>query len=68
MEWFANIKPGTRVILQGNNMPHDDHFVHTDTLEDFVNTYPLSTIAYQGQKEFRYPNWSFTRYMLIGTV
>jgi len=68
MEWFSRLPSGTRVILQGNNMPHDDHFVHTDTLEDFVNTYPLSSIAYQGQQEFKYPKWSFTRYMLIGTV
>jgi len=68
MEWFSRLPKGTRVILQGNNMPHDDHFVHSVTLEDFVNIYPLSSIAYQGQKEFNYPEWSFTRYMLIGTV
>jgi hypothetical protein len=68
MEWFSRLPKGTRVILQGNNMPHDDHFIHCATLEDFVNIYPLSSIAYQGQKEFNYPEWSFTRYMLIGTV
>ena len=68
MEWFSRLPKGTRVILQGNNMPHDDHFVHSATLDDFVNIYPLSSIAYQGQKEFVYPEWSFTRYMLIGTV
>lgn len=68
MEWFSRLPKGTRVILQGNNMPHDDHFVHTDTLEDFVNTYPLSSIAYYGHRVFDYPEWSFTRYMLIGTV
>jgi hypothetical protein len=68
MEWFSKLPKGTRVILQGNNMPHDDHFIHSATLEDFVNIYPLSSIAYQGQKEFVYPAWSFTRYMLIGTV
>jgi len=68
MEWFSRLPKGTRVILQGNNMPHDDHFIHSATLEDFVNIYPLSSIAYQGKKEFAYPEWSFTRYMLIGTI
>jgi len=32
MDWFNNIKSGTRVILQGNNMPHDDHVIHSETL------------------------------------
>jgi len=68
MEWFSNIPSGTRVVLQGNNMPHDDHVVHSETLEDFINTYPLKSIDYKGEKEFKYPDWSFTRYMLIGTV
>lgn len=66
MDWFDSIPKGTRVILQGNNMLHDDHIVHSDTLDDFVTQYSLSDIVYTGQKEFVYPNWKFTRYMLIG--
>jgi hypothetical protein len=66
IEWFANIPSGTRVILQGNNMPHDDHVIHSNSLDDFVSHYPLSSIAYKGEKSFVYPNWSFTRYMVIG--
>lgn len=65
-EWFDRIPQGTRVILQGNNMPHDDHIIHSDTLDNFINQYPLSNIVYKGQKEFVYPNWKFTRYMVIG--
>jgi hypothetical protein len=65
-EWFDSIPKGTRVILQGNNMPHNDHVVHSDTLDDFVNQYTLSNIVYKGQKEFIYPSWKFTRYMVIG--
>jgi hypothetical protein len=68
MDWFTRLPKGTRVILQGNNMPHDDHVIYSNTLEDFVNTYPLSSIAYKGEKEFVYPDWNFTRYMLIGTI
>ena len=67
MDWFNAIPSGTRVILQGNNMPNTGHKVHTDTLDDFVNLYPLSNLAYKGSKEFKYPTWSFTRYMIIGT-
>lgn len=66
MEWFDRIRPGTRVILQGNNMPHDDHFIDSASLEDFITHYPLSEIAYQGSLDFAYPEWSFTRYMIIG--
>jgi hypothetical protein len=65
--WWNYIPAGTRVILQGNNMPHEDHCIHSETLADFCNIYPLSKVAYAGEKEFVYPNWSFTRFMLIGT-
>lgn len=67
MDWFYNIPKGTRVVFQGNNMPHHDHVIHSSTLEEFISEYPLSSISYKGSKEFVYPNWSFTRYMIIGT-
>lgn len=66
MQWFDRLPSGTRVILQGNNMPHNDHVIHSNTLDEFVNHYPLSSIAYTGEKEFVYPAWSFKRYMVIG--
>jgi hypothetical protein len=66
MDWFTNIPRGTRLLLQGNNMPHEEHCVHSATLEDFVNTYPMSSIVYKGSLDFTYPNWNFTRYMVIG--
>jgi hypothetical protein len=66
MDWFHKLPKGTRVILQGNNMPHDDHVVHSSSLEDFQQTYPLSETIYSGKKEFVYPSWRFIRYMVIG--
>jgi hypothetical protein len=66
MEWFNRIPAGTRVILQGNDMPHDDHVVHSKTLSDFIDHYPLSNCVYAGEKEFAYPEWKFTRFMIIG--
>jgi hypothetical protein len=66
MEWFDRIKPGTRVILQGNNMPHDDHVVHTNSIDEFVKHYSLTSVVYSGEKHFQYPTWEFFRYMVIG--
>ena len=66
MDWFDKIKPGTRVILQGNNMPHDDHRIHSDNLKSFKKMYPLSKIDFAGQKDFNYDTWGFSRFMLIG--
>ena len=66
-DWYNNLPAGTRVVLQGNNMPHDDHFVTSTSAEDFAKDYNLSTIDFIGAKDFVYPDWSFTRYMVIGT-
>lgn len=67
MLWFEKIAKGKRVIIQGNDMPHDDHVVHSQNLNQFVETYALSTTLYSGEMRFVYPEWSFTRYMIIGT-
>jgi hypothetical protein len=65
-DWWHRIPKGTRVILQGNDMPHDDHIVHSKTLGDFLDHYPLTNCVYAGEKEFIYPDWKFTRYMVMG--
>lgn len=66
MDWWNNIPKGMMVAIQGNNMLHDDHCVHTSSLNQFVRTYPLSRILYKGELYFEYSTWNFTRYMLIG--
>jgi len=66
LAWFDRIPRGTRVVLQGNNMPHDDHFVNSASLTEFSDQYPLTEYMYSGTKEFVYPTWGFTRYMVIG--
>ncbi len=66
--WFNYIQLGTRVVLQGNNMPHEDHCASTSTLNEFISKYPLSSYDFEGEKEFCYPDWSFKRFMIIGTV
>jgi hypothetical protein len=66
MDWFNNIPNGTRIIIQGNDMPHDDHYVHSASLDDFIKHYPLSEYKFTGTKRFQYETWGFTRYMVIG--
>ena len=65
--WFDNIPEGTCVALQGNNMIHDDHYSHFKSLAQFKKTYKLQEYLFVGEQEFTYPDWSFTRYMCIGT-
>lgn len=64
--WYDKIPKKTIVALQGNNMPHDDHKVYSKNLKDFCSHFPLSKVYYKGQKDFKYPNWTFSRYMIIG--
>lgn len=66
-DWFNNLPQGTRVVLQGSNMKRDDVLVKSNSLEEFIAHYPLSDITYQGSLDFTYPDWQFTRYMVVGT-
>lgn len=66
MDWFNRIAAGTRVIIQGNNMEHNDHFGNANSLLEFEEKYQLEKILYKGTLDFDYQNWGFTRYMIIG--
>lgn len=66
LEWWHRIPKGTIVALQGNDMPHKDHHVHSSSLEQFSKSYPLTEIYFSGQKDFDYTSWKFSRFMLIG--
>jgi hypothetical protein len=66
LDWWNNIPEGIVVALQGNNMPHDDHVVHTETLTQFLEQYKFKEILFSGEKTFKYPDWEFTRFMTIG--
>jgi len=67
MDWWNNIPYGMRVAIQGNNMKHEEDTRIIETLEDFKKIYPLSSTAFEGQLDFNYPDWKFSRFMLIGT-
>lgn len=63
--WFEEIEPGTIVALQSNNFDHDGSIL-INSLKEMKEKYPLTTIQYEGEKDFVYPDKSFTRYMIIG--
>lgn len=65
-DWFTNIPDGILVVLQSNNMAHDDHCVHHNSVSDLINDYPLSELLYSGGKRFDYDTWGFNRWMTIG--
>jgi hypothetical protein len=66
LDWWHNIPEGMIVVLQGNNMIHDDHCVDFDCLDKFKETFPLSETYYSGQLDFKYETGGFSRYMVIG--
>lgn len=66
MDWWTAIPAGTAIAVQGNNMIHDDHHIHSTSLKEFTAQFPVTEKLYAGEKQFVYPTWRFTRYMLIG--
>jgi hypothetical protein len=65
-QWFENIPNGTVVALQSNDMPHEDHCHNHTSLDEFIKDFKLSKIYYAGEKLFKYPEWEFNRFMIIG--
>ena len=64
--WFENIDKGTLVLLQGNDLVIDDHVSRPDSLEQFVNLYPVTTLEFSGTMNFQFKNMSYNRHMIIG--
>lgn len=65
-QWFQNIPAGTVVVLQSNNMPHEDHVHNHLDLDSFIKSFPLTELLFHGQKMFQYENENFFRFMIIG--
>lgn len=66
VQWFNNIPSGTRIILQSNNMKHEDHYSTVNSLSEFKDRYPMQKIILEEKINFTYPTWYFDRFMLIG--
>jgi hypothetical protein len=65
-QWFDRIPMNALVVLQSNNMAHDDHCHNHSSLDDFRKEFDISHVLFSGEKLFEYPSWSFKRFMIIG--
>ncbi len=65
-DWFVNIPNGYLCVLQSNDLEINDHINRPKNLEDFKKKYPLSTVLYEGTKQFNFETNPYTRYMIIG--
>lgn len=66
LNWWENIPEGKIVVLQSNNMTHEDHVFNHLTLNDFSNDFSCNKVLFLGEKIFDYKDWKFTRFMKIG--
>lgn len=66
IDWFDNIPVGKLIVIQSNNMIHDDHYSCVSSLDEMKNIYQFNSLLFSGELYFRYPTWEFSRFMLIG--
>lgn len=64
--WWKNIPPGIHFALQSTDMPHSTHINSPADLKDFKKQITSAEFFLEAQNEFKYPNFEFTRFMLIG--
>ena len=65
-DWFKSIPTGTMLVIQSNNMQHDDHHSCVSDADHLHRIFPLSQVIYKGNMDFVYPDWQFSRFMIIG--
>jgi len=68
-QWLKNIPPGSLVILQATDMPHDEHTNRPKNLADFTERFSDSglKILESAQLNFDYLNGkTFSRFMILG--
>ena len=64
--WFKNIDKDALVLLQSNDLVIDDHVSRPESLEQFINAYPLTKLEFSGTMNFQFKNMSYNRHMIIG--
>lgn len=65
-KWFENIPSRTLVVLQANNMQHEDHCKIYNHEDELLEDFPMSRIVFADKIHFDYVSWNFDRYMIIG--
>jgi len=62
-EWFDDIKQGTVLVLQSNNIDVPDHINKCYSIDEMISKYPMNN-HYSGEVDY---NDGTSRFMLIGT-
>lgn len=65
-EWYDLIPEGTLVVIQSNDMQHDDHDHNHLSVDDMLKDFPVRMKLFTGDLPFDYGEWLFRRYMMIG--
>ena len=65
-DWFDKIPKKTLVVLQANNMPHEDHHKSYDHEDEMIEEFPMSRVVFADKIHFDYVSWDFDRYMIMG--
>ncbi len=66
-EWFENIPAGTLVLLQGNNLKHDEEeTIITQTLDQFASCFSLTKTLYCSELKLKGKHLPYKRFMIIG--
>ena len=64
--WFDRIPKGTIVVVQGSDLPHDDHVRRIHSVDELRSACPMSSELYSGSIAFNYPGLELKRFMIIG--
>ena len=62
-EWWNVLPPGMMVVLQSNDLEHDDHYNCVKSVDDMLTMAPMQAVRYAG----KLPLFGYTRFMVIGT-
>jgi len=69
-EWFNSLPIGSLVCIQSISItdPNDPWFIRqpNETLDEFLNKYPITSTLYEGTKRIQYSDWGYDRFMIIG--
>ena len=66
MSWWNRIPTGTVVALQGRTGGHRDCVTDYQTLAEFSRAYPMLGPTIIKERQFVYPDHTYTRFMKIG--
>ncbi len=67
--WWQKLPPQTWLAVQSTDMPDPEHIRPCQNLKELEQRFKsLSKIHYAGQKVFRTPDKTFSRFMIIGQV